>query len=364
MKFRYKCAAAALALLMLCGCAGVEKTPINTGDIPPASLPETTTAAPADTISESDPTVTTPVPTEPAETTAAPTLSPEDLSGITTNPLDFDFEPFVAEMFATDTLNIREYPSTEAKVVGQLNPGEKADVIGRTTEGSWYVLNFNGGVACAFGEYLSPEKPVIEEERPTLPENYYFSSASDYFFVVNKETFLPEDYSIETDFVQGSYELEVTAAYWCKKMIAAAAEDGIDLKVLSAYRTIDYQKKLFERNVNSRMEDDGMSYDEAYQDTSINIAPPGGSEHNAGLAVDIIDRNHWDTYTAFEDTEEFEWLINHCTDYGFILRYPEGKESITGYIYEPWHYRYVGVSYAKAVMDSGLCLEEYMNQNG
>ena len=173
---------------------------------------------------------------------------------------------------------------------------------------------------------------------------------------------VPEQTEAQTDYVQGSYEMEKTAAKHMREMIAAAKEDGINLKVLSAYRTVNYQKKLFERNVKSRMEDYGMSYEEAYYDTSINIAPPGGSEHNAGLAADIITENDWDTYTGFEDTDEFAWLQIHAPEHGFILRYLKGKEDITGYIYEPWHYRYVGVKYAQDIMDSGLCLEEYFEK--
>lgn len=204
--------------------------------------------------------------------------------------------------------------------------------------------------------------PTDESEAEKIDSGYIYQTEDDFFYVVNKQYFLPDDYTIETDYVQGSYELEKTAAKYCKKMIAAAKEDGIDLKVLSAYRTVNYQKKLFERNVKSRMENDGMTYEEAYYDTSINIAPPGGSEHNAGLAVDIITKKDWDTYEAFDQTKEYQWLQEHCWEYGFIMRYLKGKEDITGYIYEPWHYRYVGVKYAKDVMDSGLCLEEYFEQ--
>lgn len=204
-------------------------------------------------------------------------------------------------------------------------------------------------------------QPEESGEEP-IDKDYIYQDEDDFFYVVNKTYLLPEDYEIETDYVQGSYEMEKTAAKHMREMIAAAKEDGINLKVLSAYRTINYQKKLFERNVKSRMEDYGMSYEEAYYDTSINIAPPGGSEHNAGLAADIITENDWDTYTGFEDTEEFAWLQEHAPEYGFILRYLKGKEDITGYIYEPWHYRYVGVKYAADVMNSGLCLEEYFEK--
>lgn len=210
-------------------------------------------------------------------------------------------------------------------------------------------------------EVESEPQPEESGEEP-IDKDYIYQDEDDFFYVVNKTYLLPEDYEIQTDYVQGSYEMEKTAAKHMREMIAAAKEDGINLKVLSAYRTVNYQKKLFERNVKSRMEDYGMSYEEAYYDTSINIAPPGGSEHNAGLAADIITENDLDTYTGFEDTDEFAWLQIHAPEHGFILRYLKGKEDITGYIYEPWHYRYVGVKYAQDIMDSGLCLEEYFEK--
>lgn len=202
----------------------------------------------------------------------------------------------------------------------------------------------------------------VSEEEPDIDPNYMYQTEDDFFFVVNKQLLLPEDYDIKLDYVQGDYKMEETAAKHMRDMIAAAKEDGIELKILSTYRTVKYQKNLFERNVKSRMEDNGMSYEDAYYDTSINIAPPGGSEHNAGLAADIITMDDWDTYEGFEDTEEFAWLQEHAWEYGYILRYLKGKEDITGYIYEPWHYRYVGVKYAKTVRDSGLSLEEYFEQ--
>ena len=136
-------------------------------------------------------------------------------------------------------------------------------------------------------EVESEPQPEESGEEP-IDKDYIYQDEDDFFYVVNKTYLLPEDYEIQTDYVQGSYEMEKTAAKHMREMIAAAKEDGINLKVLSAYRTVNYQKKLFERNVKSRMEDYGMSYEEAYYDTSINIAPPGGSEHNAGLAAYII----------------------------------------------------------------------------
>lgn len=183
------------------------------------------------------------------------------------------------------------------------------------------------------------------------------------YFVVNTDNPLPDDYEIETAFVNDTKEMEKTAAYYCLKMVEAAKEDGIELKVLSAYRTIQYQQDLFDRNIEQR-KSWGYTAEEAYADVAKNIALPGTSEHNAGLAADIVRTTDWDVLESFEDTEEFEWLSQHAQEYGFIMRYPKGKEDITGYIYEPWHYRFVGTYYAPLIKESGLCLEEYYEQYG
>ena len=93
------------------------------------------------------------------------------------------------------------------------------------------------------------------------------------------------------------------------------------------------------------------------------VAIPGTSEHNTGLATDIVSSD-WYTYNSdleqsFEETDTFKWLYEHCADYGFILRFPKGKESVTGIVYEPWHYRYVGKDVAKYIMENDLTLEEF-----
>ena len=358
--------AAFLAALMLSSCAnGGEQ--LTTGDLPSTTqLPETTPFCEEEP-AETDPTTGSYIISKYPDLAVGGeiTIATEETDDETTTTADPEVPVTdeIATMYATDTLNVREKPSTEAKIVGQLNKGDEVSVTGYTDTG-WYRIKYDGGQYFVFGEYLSYDKPEEENTVFAVPEGYRFQCDDDYFFVVNKEIRLPDDYSIETAFVQGSYELEAVAAQRCREMIEAAKADGIELKVLSAYRTVQYQQNLFDRNVKSRMEDYGMSYDEAVYDVSINIAPPGGSEHNAGLAVDIIEADHWDTYEEFEDTEEFAWLVDHCAEYGFILRYLKGKENITGYIYEPWHYRYVGVNHAKAVMESGLCLEEYFAANG
>ena len=313
------CAAAVVVL----SCAGCAEHNNNPADI---SNPVTQSNAATEVT-----TVTSPEPT--TVTSTQPTCAEHDC----TTPATTEPEVTTADQSEAVTTTESEAQTeavTQVKIVGQTEEQTTAETTVQPEE--------------------SGEEPIDKD--------YIYQDEDDFFYVVNKTYLLPEDYEIETDYVQGSYEMEKTAAKHMCEMIAAAKEDGINLKVLSAYRTVNYQKKLFERNVKSRMEDYGMTYDEAYYDTSINIAPPGGSEHNAGLAADIITEDDWDTYTGFEDTEEFAWLQVHAPEHGFILRYLKGKEDITGYIYEPWHYRYVGVKYARDIMDSGLCLEEYFEK--
>ncbi|MGN0674735.1 MAG: D-alanyl-D-alanine carboxypeptidase family protein [Oscillospiraceae bacterium] len=188
-------------------------------------------------------------------------------------------------------------------------------------------------------------------------------------FLVNKNNPLPLDYDsrIETKVIFESwreYYLDVRAAEYFEKMLEAAKEDGIDLLVVSAYRTIEYQQQNFDRSVQDRV-DKGMSYDDAYADTLAEVALPGESEHNAGLALDIMSQDYTSMEDdGFENTDAFAWLDKHAAEYGFILRYPKGKQELTGIIYEPWHYRFVGVYYANEIKESGLCLEEYYEKNG
>ena len=128
------------------------------------------------------------------------------------------------------------------------------------------------------------------------------------------------------------------------EMSDAAKKDGLSMKVLSAYRTENYQKNLYNNKVRTTGKVNADNYS----------ARPGHSEHQTGLAVDISS-----TKGTFEYTPEFKWLQKHAHEYGYILRYPKGKEWITGYSYEPWHYRYVGINAAKVIYEEGITYEEY-----
>ena len=105
---------------------------------------------------------------------------------------------------------------------------------------------------------------------------------------------------------------------------------------------------------------EGYSYEEAEEVASTIVAYPGTSEHQLGLAADISDRDYTVLNSSQADSPTQQWLMEHCQDYGFILRFPEGKEKITGVMYEPWHFRYVGKDAAKYIMENNLCLEEFV----
>ncbi len=187
-------------------------------------------------------------------------------------------------------------------------------------------------------------------------------------FLVNGKNPVSEEYcdNIETSFVYSSwrdYYMDSRVSEYLKQMIADAADDGINLIVVSAYRTIQYQQNNFDNSVQDRIDNQGMTYEEAYADTLKEVQLPGYSEHNAGVAADIMsDECVSMDDDSFKNTKAYAWLMEHAADYGFILRYPEGKEDITDIIYEPWHYRFVGVYYAKLLTERGITMEEYFEE--
>ncbi|WP_367924829.1 D-alanyl-D-alanine carboxypeptidase family protein [uncultured Ruthenibacterium sp.] len=186
--------------------------------------------------------------------------------------------------------------------------------------------------------------------------------------LVNEANPLPEDFSIKTVMIEG-YEnrpFDARAADALEEMLADAETAGCKLYLVSAYRSVERQRNLFARKTQSFV-NEGFPQEEAEKQAAQWVARPGTSEHNLGLAADIVSANwysnHDDLTADFENTPEFEWLQAHCAEYGFILRYPKGKESVTGITYEPWHYRYVGKDAAAQIMAEGITLEEYTQQN-
>ncbi len=182
-----------------------------------------------------------------------------------------------------------------------------------------------------------------------------------FLILVSVDSLMPDGYVVEevlADSTTGK-TLDATAAYAYIDMAAAAADDGITLRLQSAYRSVSYQEGLFEAQIEKWM---GWGYSE--EDATVQAAtvvnPPGASEHNCGLAADINCPDFWALEEGFEDTTAFAWLVEHAADYGYILRYPKEDQDITGITYEPWHWRYVGVQNAYIINESGLCLESFL----
>ena len=138
------------------------------------------------------------------------------------------------------------------------------------------------------------------------------------------------------------------------QMYQAASQDGITLWISSGYRSPTLQAQLYQQEIDDNLAK-GMTENEAVEAADRAVQKPGYSEHNTGLAMDF------NTVTnSFKNTNTYAWLMEHAEDYGFVLRYPEDKESITGIMYEPWHFRYVGVEHAKKMNELHMCLEEYV----
>ena len=162
--------------------------------------------------------------------------------------------------------------------------------------------------------------------------------------------------------VGNGHQVDERIADSLKKMLKDAKKAGVNPVICSSYRTVEYQEKLYNEYMGNAVKR-GLNYWEALKSTKDSTAYPGRSEHNLGLAVDIVSSSYAGLDNKQEETPEAKWLAENCYKYGFILRYPNGKTEVTGIIYEPWHYRYVGVEDAKKIVESGLTLEEYLGEN-
>jgi D-alanyl-D-alanine carboxypeptidase len=195
---------------------------------------------------------------------------------------------------------------------------------------------------------LQPQQSIASEsfpaqQEPDLQESAVEAMVVDGIILVNKTYALPADYYPGED---------ALAAARLQEMIATARKEiGRDITMVSGFRSYGYQKELYEKYVQRDGEELASTYS----------ARPGHSEHQTGLAFDLggEDQEYW-LEASFADTFEGQWLIKNAHRFGFILRYPEGKADITGYRYEPWHFRYIGEEHALQVYQDGLTLEEYL----
>lgn len=235
---------------------------------------------------------------------------------------------------------------------------------------------------CGCGSFGDPTISVNEDEvssESTAPENSdevssqeeeeeeagpVFDFNSWELRLVNPWNSIPEGFDPQLATISAPYAGFAGASFDARAidplhaMCADAKAAGINLTIISAYRTSEFQTNNFERKVNNIMAaDPSLTREEAEEMAATVVARPGTSEHQVGLAVDFNS-----VEDSFKTTKEYAWLVENCTKYGFILRYTEEKQDITGIIPEPWHYRYVGVEAATIMKEENLCLEEFIEK--
>lgn len=177
-----------------------------------------------------------------------------------------------------------------------------------------------------------------------------------FYTLVNKYNYLREDFvpnnlvELETPYAREGIYLVKSAKDKFYELVKKASEEGLTIRAISAYRGYTYQKRLYDKYV----ENDGIAEADTYS------ARPGFSDHQTGLVVDVD--NSINSFEGFTNTKEYQWMLANSYKYGFILRYPEGKEAITGYQFESWHYRFVGVKLAKKIKASNLTFDEYFTR--
>lgn len=225
----------------------------------------------------------------------------------------------------------------------------------------WKQIYLNSNQGATAAQVVATEKPETDGFN-----KYSVSKATPELILVNKSVRLDRAYE-PTDLrqVQGIYLKEIAAAA-LKEMLVAAEKEGIHgLVPFSAYRSYGTQAVVYSNKIASLRPKYG---DEAEEMAQRLVAPPGSSEHQTGLAIDITLKEFLDyEYVLnydFANTVQGQWLSKNSWKYGFILRYRENKEDKTNFSYEPWHFRYVGIEHARVISEMDICLEEYLSMFG
>ena len=215
------------------------------------------------------------------------------------------------------------------------------------------------------------KKPLDTTPQPVQLGDFQGDANFTKTILVNNKNPLPQDHDYKANMMvfpseykwysQAEVYRKIDKDIWpyLKAMMDAARADGIDIGIISAWRDYGTQKTLYDAQI-KKWKDKGYSEEDAIKEASSRVAVPGTSEHHSGLAVDFNA-----TQTSFENTKAFAWLRENAENYGFIMRYEKEKMDITGgIIYEPWHWRFVGINIAKEMNDLGYCYEEYCQYKG
>lgn len=219
-------------------------------------------------------------------------------------------------------------------------------------------------LSCLVGVMVTID-PLEQKEKERLAEAIGVSVPSDntedttwMTIVVNRDNYLPSDFTVDLRKTSGvTVDYRIFEAL--EDLVSSAKDEGIVLTVCSAYRNVAEQRELYTNKCAEYLAQ-GYAEEAAKIYANQHIQPPGASEHHTGLAIDFLTYGASDLSESFAETPTYQWLVENAASYGFIERYPYGKEEITGILWEPWHFRYVGVDNAKAIKSMGICLEEFV----
>lgn len=319
-----------LAAFLLAGCEKIEDTPV-VATLPSESITQ------VETLVQTEATVPETI-TELAVTTTGTEAAVEVGGDVEEQPETVNVEGITLTFYEV-TLQVGQSKMPIVTMTPE-NASDKSEIWATTDETVASVDNLGNITALSEGKCIvtvtSAQNPNVSASVAVTvvagPQLTYI----DGILIANKTYALPSDYA-------PGVNSEAEAAFY--EMQADAYELGLNLYISSGYRSYDYQSGLYQRYVNRS----GKAEADRYS------ARPGHSEHQTGLAFDLNTISD-----EFKDTDEGKWVAENCHRYGFIIRYPEDKESVTGYMYEPWHIRYLGKDIASSVFESGLCLEEYL----
>lgn len=218
---------------------------------------------------------------------------------------------------------------------------------------------------------VESKEPIDTTPQPIQIGNFQGDANFTKTILVNIKNPLPEDHDYNANLMvfpseykwysQAEVYRKIDKDIWpyLKAMMDAARADGVDIGIISAWRDYGTQKTLYDAQIEKWL-DKGYSQEDAVKEASSRVAVPGTSEHHTGLAVDFNT-----TQQSFENTKAFAWLKENAENYGFIMRYEKEKMDITGgIIYEPWHWRFVGINIAKEMNSLDMCYEEYCQYKG
>lgn len=240
-------------------------------------------------------------------------------------------------------LNLRSGAGTKYKILTVIPKGKQVSLISR--HGTWYKVKYSTKSGYVSSNYLRKVQSSANQGTVKLTVKNGITYV-DGMIVVNKRYSLPASYN-------PGESKEARSAF--ATMASDARKKNVKIQVISGFRSYSYQKNLYERYVKTYGEKEASRFS----------AKPGHSEHQTGLTFDIggPDQAHW-LKQSFDQTAEGKYLASNAHRYGFIMRYPKGKESITGYMYEPWHFRYAGVERAINIYNSKKTMEEYYGFSG